>query len=557
MRKLCVCFLCLLLTASLSGTAEQNEAAIPLLGNGGFFPLQTPVTLTAWVVNALDDTSVKDSQVLDWIAEKTNVRLEITREFQGTDGKRQLNFHIETEEQLPDILLCTRWTKAECALYGMRGLVQPLDDYLKACENWNRLNDICGMEHKNDLIMSDGHIYCYGNVNECFHLTHQARMWVYQPWIDALMDGRLPRTTEEFREYLQAVATQDPNGNGIADEIPLTGQISEGWASDPITFLSNAFVQNNTIFGSTNPTVASGCYVRNGRAHCNWVEDGYKEALRYLRSLYREGLLHSQVFTQNARQLSARVNAQPHLAGAVAGGYFPAVSREQLPSSAWSEWTCLPPLEGPDGTRFCYQSAYDYFYNCNGLLTRDCRSPEIAVQLFDFLAGSEGTLVQNYGREGVDWVWCAPGEGQGINGAPALYRYLPENQDLPREKSQTWPSDVQICSNFDAFRRGAQVQPGIMNGEDELWKCAEMYDAYSPGRASVYPNAVSSPEDSKKLVTYQTAIEDYVRQSAIYFITDCMSLENDWNAYLSMLDILGQQNYEQLLQQALNEYLSK
>ena len=36
-----------------------------------------------------------------------------------------------------------------------------------------------------------------------------------------------------------------------------------------------------------------------------------------------------------------------------------------------------------------------------------------------------------------------------------------------------------------------------------------------------------------------------------------MSLENDWNAYLSMLDILGQQNYEQLLQQALNEYLSK
>lgn len=554
MKKNFICFLCLSLLFSAMGTAlAENEA---LLGNGRYFPLDAPVALTAWVVNAQADTSVENSQVLDWIEKKAGVTLQITREFQGPDAKRQLNLCIETEAQLPDILLCTRWTKAECALYGMQGLVLPLDDYLKECENWNRLNDICGPEHKTDLIMPDGHIYCYGTVNECFHLTHQARMWVYQPWIDLLMDGKLPETTEEFRAYLTAVKTRDPNGNGVDDEIPLTGQINGGWASDPFTFLSNSFVQNNTIFGSTNQTVASGCYVREGEVHCNWVEEGYREALRYARQLYREGLLHSQVFTQNARQLSARTLAAPHLVGAVAGGYFPSVSMEQLPNGAWSEWTCLPPLKGPDSTRLCYQSAYDYFYNCNGLLTRDCREPEIAVQLFDFLAGSEGTLVQNFGEEGVDWVWCAPDEGQGINGAPALYRYLFENQNVPREKHPYWPSDVQICSNFDAFRRGALVQQGIMNGEDELWKCAEMYDSFSPGRDSVYPNIVSSQEASKKLVTYQTAIDGYVRQSAIYFITDYMSLETDWDAYLSMLDILGQQDYHQLLQQAYTDYQS-
>ena len=169
MKKNFICFLCLSLLFSAMGTAlAENEA---LLGNGRYFPLDAPVALTAWVVNAQADTSVENSQVLDWIEKKAGVTLQITREFQGPDAKRQLNLCIETEAQLPDILLCTRWTKAECALYGMQGLVLPLDDYLKECENWNRLNDICGPEHKTDLIMPDGHIYCYGTVNECFDMS--------------------------------------------------------------------------------------------------------------------------------------------------------------------------------------------------------------------------------------------------------------------------------------------------------------------------------------------------------------------------------------------------
>ncbi|MBR1586491.1 MAG: hypothetical protein IJ662_13205 [Clostridia bacterium] len=555
MMKKCLAVVTALILLPFLFPAALGEEE-PLLPTGDYFPLQAPVTLTAWVVNASDAFSVRDSGVLDWIEEKSRVRLEITREFTGSDAKRQLNLCIETEAQLPDILLCTRWTKAECALYGMHGLVRPLNEYLKACENWNRLNDICGAERKNDLIMPDGNIYCYGSVNECFHLTHQARMWVYQPWIDRLCGGKLPETTEEFRAYLAAVKTGDPNGNGLQDEIPLAGQISEGWAADPITFLSNAFVHNNTIFGSTNQTVAAGCYVQEGKVHCNWVEDGYREALRYLRDLYRDGLLYGQTFTQNERQLNARVHAEPHLVGAVAGGYFPTLADQQLPGGAWSEWTCLPPLQGPDGTRLSYQSAYDYLYNCNGLLTRDCRYPEIAVQLFDLLASSEGTLVQNYGKEGVDWVWCDPVEGTGIDGAPARYRFLTENIGLPRDKIPFWPADVQICSNFDSFRKGAQVQQGVMNGEDELWKCAELYERYSPGKDTVYPNVVSSEAATQKLVNYQSAIENYVRQSTVYFITDAMSLEENWEGYLTMLNILGQQEYQRLLQQALDDYLN-
>lgn len=549
MRRLLLLVLCLMLLPAPPAAAEENHA-VQILGNGSFFPLPEPEHLTAWVVNLQEDKSVSDSYVQDWILEKTNVSLEIVREFTGSDAKRQLNLSIETEKQLPDILLCTHWTKAECSLYGARGIVVPLDPWLPGCENWNRLNEICGEAHQRDLTMPDGHIYCFGTVNECFHLLHQARMWVYQPWIDLLCGGKLPETTEEFREYLRRVAEQDPNGNGEADEIPLTGQLHNGWAADPFTFLSNSFVHNNTIFGSTNQTVASGCYIEEGIVHCNWTEEGFREALRYMNGLYRTGLLHGQVFTQNSRQLDARIKAEPHLVGAVAGGYFPVVLDEQLPDGSWSEWTCLAPLSGPEGLRLSYQSSYDYFYNCNGLITRDCRNPEIAAQLFDILAGAERTLVQNYGQEGIDWAWCGTEEGHGVDHADPLYRFFPESLNLERGKAPNWPPDVQICSNFEKFRNGLLVPEEGFNGEAELWKCAELYEQYSPGPESVYPNIAFSPEETQKIIRYQSTIEQYVEQSVIDFVTGYMDPDSDWEAYLSMLAIQGQKDYHRLLQEA-------
>lgn len=548
LKKAIILALSIFLVFPILPSCARGEDKDVLLGLGSYFPLQEPLELTAWVVNTLDSISVSDSAVLEWIKEKTNIDLIITREFVGADAKNRLNMAIETADRLPDILLCTRWTKAECALYGIRGIVIPLDDYLQSCENWNALTEICGQRHRTDLEMPDGHIYCYGTVNECFHLTHQARMWVYKPWIDSLCGGKMPETTEEFREYLRLVLTKDPNGNGLHDEIPLTGQIQEGWATDPFTFLSNSFVHNNTIFGSTNQTVASGCYIVDGKVHCNWVEDGYRRALQYANQLYKEGLMHSQVFTQNNSQLNARIKADPPIVGAVAAGFSPSAFDEPLLDESWDKWACLAPLEGPDGTRMSYQSLYDYFYNCNGLVTKDCQYPMEAVQLFDILASSEGTLVQNYGKEGVNWEWCSPEDGQGIDGATPLYRYTWENPET--DNKLYWPSDVQICSNTEAFRKGALISEETFKGEDILYKCALLYEQFSPGIESVYPNIAYTEETAKQLINYQASIEAYVRQSTIQFIMGYMNLDSDWDAYLTMLDVLGQKGYERVLQEA-------
>ena len=109
---------CLLLALLLLAGTVRAEQAVEILPTGNGFPLAETKTMTAWVVNTQDNFSVTNSGVQDWIREKTNIDLVITGEFTGPDAKRQLNLRLETEKILPDILLCTRWTKAECSAWS-------------------------------------------------------------------------------------------------------------------------------------------------------------------------------------------------------------------------------------------------------------------------------------------------------------------------------------------------------------------------------------------------------------------------------------------------------
>ena len=123
-RLLCLMLVLIMLFAQVCAAAAQDADQVPVLSiNSTVFPLPSTLTLTAWVVNASASISATDSYVLTWIREKANINLVIDREFTGNEAKNQLMLAIEASDHLPDLLLCTRWTKAECALYSSYGVV--------------------------------------------------------------------------------------------------------------------------------------------------------------------------------------------------------------------------------------------------------------------------------------------------------------------------------------------------------------------------------------------------------------------------------------------------
>ncbi|MCI8799769.1 MAG: hypothetical protein HFH88_08140, partial [Lachnospiraceae bacterium] len=193
------------------------------------FPLKEKLTLTVFVNNPDQSvTSYQDNWVTDWIEEQTNIHLDYKYDLTGDEATQKLNLIMADPDSMPDFFLRTGWTKAEVLSYGSQGLLLPLEDMLEGMENWTWMNEQSPMR-KADLTVGDGHIYTYGGQNECFHCMYQHRMYIYKPWVEKYLGGKNPETTEELYNFLKMVKEDDANGNGIADEVPMSGYIG-GWA---------------------------------------------------------------------------------------------------------------------------------------------------------------------------------------------------------------------------------------------------------------------------------------------------------------------------------------
>lgn len=526
------------------------------------FPLKEKLNLT--VFTGTGDGKTQDSYVVGWIEEKTNIHLDFVYDMEGDDAKTKLNLIMTDPSGMPDIFLSTKWTKSEVQSYGEQGLILALNEYLEDAPNWNKLNEE-SPSRKADLTMSDGNIYTYGTDNECFHCIYQNRMWIYKPWVDQLNDGRMPETTQELYDFLVKVKTQDPNGNGIADEIPMTGYLG-GWATDPTVWLINSFVQCNNPISNTNPTIAAGLVVNDGKIEYAVMKDEYREALRYINKLYEEGLLDNQAFTQDVTQCTALLDNEENLVALHPAGFNIADQKNfaAKQDGRWQDWVALDPVEGPDGVRLAARGVTDYFGSCVGSISTSCKYPEIVVALFELLATEEGTNVQRSGPEGYTWRWTE--EGTSLGGGTPKYEYIngfnAEEFDwvgngFDRAYSGCgWSSDGSINCATAEFRAAQRVETPESDIEYILQQAAESYEKYSPDEASLIPNLVFEGQDAQNMSEYTITIGGYVNQAVVQFITGAMDVDKDWEAYIQKLESMGVQDYIALYQSSYDAYMA-
>lgn len=527
------------------------------------FPLKEKLTLTVFVyASNTGGGTMQDNYVTDWIEEKTNIHLDFVYDVDGDEAKTKLNLVMTDPDNLPDIFLATKWSKAETALYAEQGLILPLDDYLKDATRWNELNEISPMR-EGDLTLSDGHIYTYGGDGESFHNNYQNRVWIYKPWVDLLNDGKIPETTEELYEYLVKVKTMDPNGNGKADEIPMSGYIG-GWCSDPTVWLINSFVQCNNPLSNTNPTVGAGLVVEDGKITYSVMKDEYKEALTYINKLYSEGLLDTQTFTQDSNQFAASLNNEENLVAIHAAGRNQA-DKATFNSGAegkWEDWEVLEPVAGPDGVRLAARDINNYFSSALGIVSSTCKYPEIAVALFDFLASEDGSHTQSEGPQGYAWDYVT--EGTGLGGGTATYKVTGLADDFDWiaagfEKSYEnyqWASDVCIRTDNKQYRSELLVDNPKMNLEYILQQAATRYSQYSPSDDSLIPNIAFDTESAQKISEYTLTIGGYVNQATVQFITGDLDIEKDWDNYIVTLNNMGVEDYLSIYQAQYDNYIA-
>ena len=199
------------------GDSNFNESGWPIVNE--------KVTLKVYGSrnsNTFEDWN--DFIMLQEMEETTNVHIEWELVEDSTyNDTRSIKL---TSGDLPDVVK-NGLTATEIIRYGNDGLFIPLDELQeKYAPNYMAAMD---SDYGKQVAMKacsttpDGHRYTFACTGLAPWIGLNRIGAINTDWLEAVgMD--MPTTLDEFTEVLKAFKTKDPNGNGQADEIPLSWQ---------------------------------------------------------------------------------------------------------------------------------------------------------------------------------------------------------------------------------------------------------------------------------------------------------------------------------------------
>ncbi|MDR2504472.1 MAG: extracellular solute-binding protein [Oscillospiraceae bacterium] len=182
--------------------------------------------------------------------------------------------------------------------YGVaQGILLPLDDLIPLyMPNYAARLEMNGV--KDAMVASDGHMYYIGNLI-AQGVNHDGNHYINKAWLDKL-GLEIPTTIDELTEVLRAFKTQDPNGNGIADEIPFSGGDLIHQTQGLYTHFANFGVPLNRYTAARI----------NAEDKVEFIGDveGFRQAVEWLHLCYEEGLLDKEAITQDSNVWGEKMN---------------------------------------------------------------------------------------------------------------------------------------------------------------------------------------------------------------------------------------------------------
>lgn len=238
----------------------------------------------------------------------------------------------------PDLYLLAlevdQFSRFDLLHYGQQGRIVPLNALIEQYAPHITAAFAAYPDFRALATAPDGNIYGLPQYVDCYHCSYPNKLWINARWLQQV-GLALPTTTAEFKAVLEAFKTRDPNGNGEADEVPLSGALGASDTS-PIPFLMDAFIYDDA---------RTYLVLHNGHVDTVANKVAWRAGLRYIQSLYAAGLLDPSAFTQNLASYQ-RLGNHPAVPVLGAGtGLFPGRFMS-LGSDRDRDYVALPPCAG-------------------------------------------------------------------------------------------------------------------------------------------------------------------------------------------------------------------
>ena len=209
----------------------------------------------------------------------------------GTTYTEQLNLRIAAGDA-PDVYAVVNGMENQLINDGsILDLTDYLQEYAPHC--WEMVGeDVWNIIRKSDPTGQDRIWY----VPKVFDYQRHGAM-IRQDWLDKL-GLKMPTTQDELVEVLRAFKTGDPNGNGVADEIPTGGREEARW----MDFL---FYEYGIAMFEGYP----GWDLYDGELTYSAVTPNMRDALQWLSELYAEGLIDPETLFNDKTSWDGKVSA--------------------------------------------------------------------------------------------------------------------------------------------------------------------------------------------------------------------------------------------------------
>ncbi|WP_030488562.1 extracellular solute-binding protein [Micromonospora chokoriensis] len=466
--------------------------------------------------------------------------------------KRQISL---ASGDYPDLFMLIPYvdafSKVEVQKLGKQGVAVPLEDLIKEhAPNVQKLLD-SNKIFREMSVAPDGHIYALPQAADCYHCSYPDKLWINSTWLKNL-GLQQPKTTEDLRTVLRAFKTQDPNRNGKADEIPMTTDLRN---SNLIGYLMGGFAY--APVGAT-PAVRGLLTLDGDKVTTPVDKPEWRDGLRYINSLYKEGLIDPGSFTQPGDALQAIGNnpkgVQIGSSPVLHPGIFVTLGSKD---GRDKQYDAVPPLTGPTGksyTALSEPTSTGYSFLLTNKASKEGRIA--AIKLLDHMFTDAGKLETWSGPENVWWVKPAPGDVALDANTTPMYKSKPE-AEVP--KNVRWAA--MATYNFNTAFRNAQVVPKDIYSEEgyerRLFEATKLYEGRED-KAKIYPEESVWVDSSvvNELATMKTNLDSYVTQGQLAFITGSKNIDTEWDAWVKGLDGVGLKRYLELNQQAYDKHKS-
>lgn len=390
-------------------------------------------------------------------------------------------------------------------------------------------------EVRRAITTDDGTIYCFPLLS----LDPQVRsIWgpqIRQDWLARLhLDA--PVTLADWDRVLTAFKARDPNGNGVADEIPLSAFTVPG--EHVVPGLPPALTSFLGAFDLAPEFYRAGDQVRYSPA-----QPAYRDFLALMHRWYVQGLLDPDFVTQSGRQfdtkmMAGRVGAYSDFNGGGLGRYT-RLAQGRVPGFALqaTAW----PADAAGHAHAIAPTAARVFAGTGAAITSADRHVVETVKFLDYGYSVQGGRTLSFGRKGLSYTM--------VDGQP---RYTDRVLRDPR------------LSVMEAIMRDARPQSGPLVQDPgyltQFYALPAQRDAVRLWAAGdtdlLLPLLQPSGRDARKFASLMSDIQTYVAEMTVKFILGREPLAG-FDAYVARLDAAGLPEATQIMQRAYDRYRAK